>query len=47
MRLFAVIVEELDPLASDPVDIGGLVTHQAVRVGADVRDTDVVAPDAP
>src|SRR4051812_5134231 len=43
--LLAVVMQELDPLAPDAVDVGGLVAHQAVRVGADIRDADIVAPD--
>ena len=44
-RLLAVIVQELDPLATDAVDVRRLVTHQAVRVGADIGDADIVTPD--
>ena len=44
-RLLAVVVEELDALAADAVDVGGLVAHQAVGIGADVRNADVVAED--
>ena len=36
---------KLDALAGDAVDVGRLVAHQAVGVGADVRDADIVAPD--
>src|SRR5262249_11430577 len=43
--LLTVIVLELDSLARDAVDVRRLVAHQAVRVGADVRDADVVAED--
>ncbi|GJE44654.1 hypothetical protein AEGHOMDF_3843 [Methylobacterium soli] len=43
--LLAVIVLELDAVPGDAVDVRGLVAHQAIRVGADVRDADVVAPD--
>src|ERR1700684_3514916 len=44
-RLFPVIMQELDALAADAVDIRGLVAHQTVRIGADIGDADVVAPD--
>ena len=44
-RLLAVVVQELDALAADAVDVRGLVAHQAVGIGADVGDADVVAPD--
>jgi hypothetical protein len=36
---------ELDTLAGDAVDVRGLVAHQAVRVGANIRNADVIAPD--
>jgi hypothetical protein len=44
-RLLAVIVQAHDAFAADAVDIRRRVTHQAVRIGADVRDADVVAED--
>ena len=44
-RLLAVIVLELEALAGDAIDARGLVAHQAVRVGADIGDADIVAPD--
>ena len=44
-RLLAVIVQEFDALAADAVDVRRLVAHQAVGVGADVGDADIVAPD--
>ena len=44
-RLLAVVVEEADALLGDAVDVGRLVAHQAVAVGADVADADVVAED--
>ena len=44
-RLLAVVVQELDALAADAVDVGRLVAHQAVRIGADVRNADIVAED--
>ena len=43
--LLAVVVEEADALFGDAVDVGRLVAHQAVAVGADVGDADVVAED--
>ena len=43
--LLAVIVQERDALAADAIDIRRLVAHEAVGVGADVRDTDIVAED--
>ena len=44
-RLLAVVVEEAHALLGDAVDVGRLVAHQAVAVGADVGDADVVAED--
>ena len=44
-RLLAVIVQELDALAADAVDVRRLVAHQAVGVGADVGNADIVAED--
>ena len=44
-RLLAVVVEELDPFASDAIDVRSLVTHEPVGVGTDIRDADVVAED--
>ena len=44
-RLLAVVVQEADALVGDAVDVGRLVAHQAVAVGADVGDADVVAED--
>ena len=44
-RLLAVVVEEADALLGDAIDVGRLVAHQAVAVGADVGDADVVAED--
>ena len=43
--LLAVVVQEPDAFAADAVDVRRLVAHQAVRVGADVGDADVVAED--
>ena len=33
------------PFPADAIDARRLVAHQAVRVGADIRDADIVAPD--
>ena len=33
------------PSLRDAVDVGRFVAHQAVAVGADIGDADVVAPD--
>ena len=44
-RLLAVGVGEQHPFLGDAVDVGRLVAHQAVRVAAQVRDADVIAPD--
>ena len=44
-RLLAIIVKKLDALTSDAIDARGLIAHQAVRIGADVRDADIVTPD--
>ena len=44
-RLLPVVVEELDAFAADAVDVRCRVAHQAVRIGADVRDADVVTED--
>ena len=44
-RLLAVGVGEQHALLGDAVDVGRLVAHQPVRVAAQVRDADVVAPD--
>ena len=43
--LLAVGVGEQHPLVSDPVDVRCEVAHQATAVTAQVRDSDVVAPD--
>ena len=43
--LFAVGVGEQHAFLGDAVDVGRLVAHEAVRVAAQVRDADVVAPD--
>ena len=43
--LVAVVVEEADPLVGDAVDVRRAIAHEAVAVGADVTDTDIVAPD--
>ena len=44
-RLLAVVVEEAKPFLGDAIDVGRFIAHQAVAVGADVGDADVVAPD--
>src|SRR5882757_526604 len=44
-RLLTIVMEELDTLSADAVDVRGLVTHERIRVGADVRDADVIAED--
>src|SRR5262249_2862711 len=44
-RLLTVVMEELDTLATDAVNIRSFVTHQALGIGAQVRNADVVAPD--
>ena len=44
-RLLAVVMLELDALAADAVDARRLIAHQAIRIGADVRDADVIAPN--
>ena len=43
--LLAVVVGEHHAFVGDPVDVGRLVAHQAMRVGRDVRLADIVAPD--
>ena len=43
--LLAVVVQEANAFLGDAVDVGRLVAHQAVAVGADVGDADVVAED--
>src|SRR6516225_3649408 len=43
--LLSIGVCKQNPLLGNPVDIGGLVTHYAMIIGADVVNTDVVAPD--
>ena len=43
--LLAVVVQEAEAFLGDAVDVGRLVAHQAVAVGADVGDADVVAED--
>ncbi len=44
-RLLAVVVLELDAFAGDAIDVRRFVAHQAVGVGTDIRDADVIAPD--
>ena len=43
--LLAIVLEETNALLADAVDVRRFVAHQAVAVGADVSDADVVAPD--
>jgi len=43
--LLGVVVREHHALACEAVDVGRLVAHHTMRVRADVRLTDVVAPD--
>ena len=43
--LFAVGIGEHHAFLGDAVDVGRLIAHQAVRIAAQVRDADVVAPD--
>jgi hypothetical protein len=43
--LLAVVVGKDHPLVGDTVDIGCVVPHQALGVGADVGLPDIVAPD--
>jgi hypothetical protein len=43
--LLAVVVGEAHPLLGDAVDVGRAIAHHPVRVAAQVRDADVVAPD--
>jgi hypothetical protein len=43
--LLGVIVDEHHSFTGDAVDVGGLVAHDAVRIGADVGQADVVAED--
>ena len=43
--LLPVIVQETNSFLCDAVDVGRGVAHQAVAVGADVADADIIAPD--
>src|SRR5207249_8257457 len=43
--LLPVGVGKHHPFLCKPVDVRRLITHQSVRVAAQVRDTDIVAPD--
>ena len=43
--LLPVPVGEHRAFLGDPVDVGGLIPHDAVVVGADVEPADVIAPD--
>ena len=43
--LLGIVIREHHAFLGDAVDVGRLVAHHAVRVGADVRLADVIAPD--
>ena len=43
--LLTVVVGEQHALMGDPVDVGRLVAHHPLRVGADIGQADVVTPD--
>ncbi len=43
--LFGVVVGEQSTFVGDAVDVGRFVTHHAAAVGADIGDTDIIAPD--
>ena len=43
--LFAVGIGEHHAFLGDAVDVGRLVAHEPVRIAAEVRDADIVAPD--
>ena len=43
--LLAVVLQEPEPFLADAVDVRRLVAHQAVAVGADIGDADVIAAD--
>src|SRR5262249_50690865 len=43
--LLAIVMQESDPLAGDPVDIGRLIAHETAGIGADIGDADIVAED--
>ena len=43
--LLGVVVGEAHAFTCDAVDVRGAVSHQAVRVGADVGVADVITPD--
>ena len=43
--LLAVIIRKDHALLGDEVDVGRAIAHHPIGVGADVRLTDVVAPD--
>ena len=44
-RLLAVAIGEHHAFLGDAVDVGRLVAHEAVRIAAQIRDADIVAPD--
>jgi hypothetical protein len=43
--LFAVGIGEHHAFLGEPVDVGRFVAHHPMRVAAQIRDADVVAPD--
>ena len=43
--LLSVVVQETNPFPGDAVDVGRRVAHQAVAVGADIADANIIAPD--
>ena len=43
--LLAVILKEYDSFLRETVDVGGFKAHEAMAIGADIGDTDIVAPD--
>ena len=43
--LLGVVIGEKHAFRSNPVDIGRLVAHQAVTVGTDIGDANIVAPN--
>jgi hypothetical protein len=43
--LLAIVMLELDALTGDPIDARSFITHQPIRVGADIGDADIIAPN--
>jgi hypothetical protein len=43
--LLAIVVEETKPFLCEAVDVGRLVTHDAVAIAAQIRDADIIAED--